>query len=419
MIYKFYDTCSLLLKANHLFDEEDVKVVISSISLQELEDIKTANNKDAEIKYSARKLLNILNDNPEAYEIWIFREEMIQPIAEKGFTHINNDLRILACAYDYDYNKHPDETVFVTNDLALKAIANCFFGEDSIESVNEESFDQYCGYKIVTVDDNTMVQLYANMDNNIFDLLVNEYVILKDINGQYIDRLCWTGETHRRLNYKDFFSHWFGAVKPMKGDIYQMMLADSLANNQITMVKGPAGSGKTFMSLGFLLSMLEKHRIDKIIIFCNTVATKDSAKLGYYPGSRDEKLLDSQIGNLLASKLGSKLEVERMMQEEKLVLLPLSDIRGFDTTGMRAGVYISEAQNMSVSLMKLTLQRIGEDSICIIDGDDKTQVDSVEFAGNNNGMRRASKVFRGNDMYGEVELVNIHRSRIAALAEYM
>ena len=419
MTYKFYDTCSLLLKANHLFDEEDVKVVISSISLQELEDIKTANNKDAEIKYSARKLLNILNDNPEAYEIWIFREEMIQPIAEKGFTHINNDLRILASAYDYDYNVHPDETVFVTNDLSLKAIANCFFGEDSIESVNEESLDQYRGYKIVTADDDIMIQLYANMDDNIFDLLVNEYVILKDINGQYIDRLCWTGETHRRLNYKDFFSHWFGTVKPMKGDIYQMMLADSLANNQITMVKGPAGSGKTFMSLGFLLSMLEKHRIDKIIVFCNTVATKDSAKLGYYPGSRDEKLLDSQIGNLLASKLGSKLEVERMMQEEKLVLLPLSDIRGFDTTGMRAGVYISEAQNMSVSLMKLALQRIGEDSICIIDGDDKTQVDSVEFAGNNNGMRRASKVFRGNDMYGEVELVNIHRSRIAALAEYM
>ena len=71
---------------------------------------------------------------------------------------------------------------------------------------------------------------------------------------------------------------------------------------------------------------------------------------------------------------------------------------------MRAGIYISEAQNMTVSLMKLALQRIGEDSICIIDGDDKTQVDSVEFAGNNNGMRRASKVFRGNDMYGEVEL---------------
>lgn len=138
MTYKFYDTCSLLLKTNNLFDEEDVKVVISSISLQELEDIKTANNKDAEIKYSARKLLNILNENPEAYEIWVFKEEMLKPIIEKGFDHINNDLRILACAFNYDYTQHPDETIFITNDLVLKTIANCFFGEDSIESVNEE-----------------------------------------------------------------------------------------------------------------------------------------------------------------------------------------------------------------------------------------------------------------------------------------
>jgi phosphate starvation-inducible protein PhoH len=63
--------------------------------------------------------------------------------------------------------------------------------------------------------------------------------------------------------------------------------------------------------------------------------------------------------------------VEHMIQQEKLVLLPMSDIRGYDTSGMKAGIYISEAQNMDVELMKLTLQRIGEDSICIIDGDCK------------------------------------------------
>ena len=419
MTYKFYDTCSLLLKTNNLFDEEDVKVVISSISLQELEDIKTANNKDAEIKYSARKLLNILNENPEAYEIWTFKEEMLKPIIEKVFDHINNDLRILACAFNYDYTQHPDETIFITNDLVLKTIANCFFGEDSIESVNEEQLDQYCGYKEITVDDETLAKFYEQPNYNHFDLMTNEYAILYDCGGSLIDRVCWTGETHRRLSYKDFWSHWFGTVRPMKGDTYQMLLADSLANNIITMVKGPAGSGKTYLSLGYLMYLLENHKIDKIIIFCNTVATKDSAKLGYYPGSRDEKLLDSQIGNLLASKFGGKIEVERLIQEEKLILLPLSDIRGYDTSGMHAGIYISEAQNMSISLMKLALQRIGEDSICIIDGDEKTQVDSVEFAGNNNGMRRASKIFRGNDIYGEVTLKNIHRSRIAELAELM
>jgi predicted ribonuclease YlaK len=69
--------------------------------------------------------------------------------------------------------------------------------------------------------------------------------------------------------------------------------------------------------------------------------------------------------------------------------------------------------------MKLTLQRIGEDSICIVDGDYNAQVDDVHFAGSNNGMRRASKVYRGEDIYGEVTLKNIHRSRIARIAEKM
>ena len=149
------------------------------------------------------------------------------------------------------------------------------------------------------------------------------------------------------------------------------------------------------------------------------MATKDSARLGYYPGSKDEKLLDSQIGNLLISKIGSRIEVERLMKNEQLILLPMSDIRGYDTTGMSAGVYISEAQNLSVNLMKLALQRIGDDSICIIDGDCKAQVDDNQYAGSNNGMRRVSQVFRGQSIYGEVELQNIHRSEIGKLAELM
>ena len=90
-----------------------------------------------------------------------------------------------------------------------------------------------------------------------------------------------------------------------------------------------------------------------------------------YPGTRTEKLLDSQIGNFLISKLGDRYAVEKLINDGQLVLLPMSDIRGFDTTGMNAAIYITEAQNLDINLMKLALQRIGEDSICIIDGDDK------------------------------------------------
>ena len=107
------------------------------------------------------------------------------------------------------------------------------------------------------------------------------------------------------------------------------------------------------------------------------------------------------------------------MQQDKLILLPMADVRGYDTSGMRAGIYITEAQNLDVSLMKLALQRIGEDSICIIDGDQKTQVDDTAYEGTNNGMRRLSKIFRGHEVYGEIELQKVHRSTIAALAEEM
>ena len=50
---------------------------------------------------------------------------------------------------------------------------------------------------------------------------------------------------------------------------------------------------------------------------------------------------------------------------------------------------------------------------------EKTQVDDIIFAGMNNGMRRVSKVFRGSDIYGEIQLTQIHRSKIAKLAQEM
>lgn len=415
MTYKFYDTCSLLLKADSLIDEKD-PIIISSITLSELENIKTSSHKDNELKYAARRLLNFLTDHPETYTVHIFTLDMLKPIEEKSLD-ITNDTKILATAIDYDTNIHPDETVFVTNDLALYNIANLFFGEDSIERVEEEQEDEYTGYKEITMTDEEMVDFYSNQNINNYNLQINEYIIVKNSSGEVVDSLCWTGNNYRHLTYKNLNSRMYGNVKPYSGDIYQPLLIDSLVNNQITMVKGPAGSGKTYLSMAYLLNQLEKGKIDKIIVFCNTVATKGSAKLGFYPGTRDEKLLDSQIGNLLISKFGGRVIVESMLQEEKLVLLPLADVRGYDTSGMNAGIYISEAQNMDIDLMKLTLQRIGEDSICIIDGDCKTQVDSVEFAGVNNGMRRASKVFRGNDIYGEVTLKTIHRSKIAEIAE--
>jgi phosphate starvation-inducible protein PhoH len=131
----------------------------------------------------------------------------------------------------------------------------------------------------------------------------------------------------------------FGKVKPI--DPYQELALDSFKSNQLTLIKGAAGTGKSLLSLAYLFRLLEKGEIDRIIIFCNTIATAGSAKLGYYPGDRTEKLLDSQIGNFLISKLGAREEVEKLIDMGQILLLPMSDIRGFDTSGMKAGIYIT------------------------------------------------------------------------------
>ena len=408
---KFYDTNALLLKMESLFEEH---FAISSVSLSELEKIKTSAGKDQNIKYSARRLLHLLDIHKGSYDVHIFNNNMLTPIANKALP-FNDDLRILATAIDYDNTCHPDDTVFVTNDLSLKNIANLFFGEDSIESVSED-LDPYTGYADVTLNDKQMEDFYSNLNNNMFNLYTNQYLIVRDKDGQIVDKLCWTGEGYRPIGYYNFNSEQFGDIKPMRGDVYQAFVADSLVKNKITMIKGPAGSGKTMLSLGYLFHLLDRNKINKIVIFCNTIATQNSAKLGYLPGTRDEKLLDSQIGLMLISKIGDRLGVERLIDEGKLVLLPFSDIRGYETEA-KSGIYFSEAQNLDIVLIKLGLQRIDNDSICIIDGDSKAQVDDIAFSGHNNGMRRVSKVYRGEKIYGEVELKNIYRSEIARIAE--
>ena len=409
---KFYDTCSLLLDANNIFKNKE-KFIISSVTLEELEEIKVSSNKDSDIKYAARYVSRELDEHADEYHVHIFKESMLNPIRDRDIP-INNDMKILATAIDYQ--KHDDDIIFVTNDLALKNIAKLFFYSHQITSIKEED-DEYCGYIDKALNDQAMEEFYSYPTNNYFNAHINQYIIVRNQQREIVDRKVWTGEGYRNITFESFDSKHFGKIKPL--DVQQQFAADSFTHNKLTLIKGKPGSGKTILALGYLFGQLEKHQIDHIIIFCNTVAAKNSAKLGYYPGSRLEKLLDSQIGNLLASKLGSRMEVERLTNSEELILLPMSDIRGYDTTGMRAGIYISEAQNMDITLMKLALQRIGEDSICIIDGDAKTQVDDIAFAGLNNGMRRVSKVFRGQDFYGEIELKEIHRSTIGKVADKM
>ena len=64
----FYDTCALLNELHKAF-ETNIPFVISNITLKELEQIKTSNFKDSEIKFRARRLIHLLDANEDKYEV--------------------------------------------------------------------------------------------------------------------------------------------------------------------------------------------------------------------------------------------------------------------------------------------------------------------------------------------------------------
>lgn len=401
---KLYDTCALLDGLSQIKLEKEI-FYISSISLLELESIKTSNKKDNTTKMLARKVLHFLDTHPEKYRVEVCTQYYHTLLEEKGLP-ITNDNLIIAAAYNLN-------AILITNDLAAKHIAKEIFKIEARSIV--PYVDDYTGYVELEPTEAQWSNLYQDVTLNIFSALPNQYLILKQ-EGAVKDIVCWTGKEYRTLKYgKDFSSKWLGDLKPK--DVYQKCAMDAVCHNKLTLLRGPGGSGKSMIALHHLMSAFEKGKIDRIILFCNPVATKDAARLGFYTGSRLEKLMDAQVGNFLTSKFGDKEILEGLISTNKIMLLPMSDVRGFDTSGMNAGVYITEAQNLSVDLIKLAIQRIGEDSFLILDGDDKTQVDLPEFEGDNNGIRRVSEVFRGEDCYGEIVLKQIYRSKIAEIAD--
>lgn len=278
---KFYDTSSLLLLGDELFNDSDSNIIISSITLKELEHIKTSANKDLHIKYTARKLLNSFNNNLDKITCIIYKNYMDDYLTQNNL-EITNDTRILATAV-YFFSTHKDEEFqFITNDIALKMISTIYFPKCLIDSVYEDNKNKYKGYLETCMTDEVMADFYlhANEYGRQFKLLTNQYLIIHDKDDKVVDTLCWTGESFRPIKYKTFSSQYLGNIKPCKDDIYQAIAADSFIHNKITIIKGPAGTGKSHLSLGYLFSLLDHNKIDKIIIFCNTVATKNSAKLG-------------------------------------------------------------------------------------------------------------------------------------------
>ena len=144
--------------------------------------------------------------------------------------------------------------------------------------MEESPVDEYTGYIDIIMSDEEMGDFYSNLDKNTYNLLINQYINIYNINGECVDNLVWTGEIHRSVKFIECNSMAFGKIKPK--DIYQRLALDSFKNNSMTYISGPPGSGKTMLALAFLFQELEKGHIDRIVVFCNPVPARNSAKLG-------------------------------------------------------------------------------------------------------------------------------------------
>ncbi len=405
---KFIDTNGLLVLQNRLLDEQ---FVISSKSLEELEHIKVSANKDQDIKYKARQVVRLLEENEGKYQVVIPDNETFEIIKDFQL-EINPDNIIMACAYQYSQN---NDIIFYTNDICCKLIARNRFGLRVGEIKNKTC--NYKGYTEKTMLDEEMNYFYSHLKENIYELLDNEYLVIKNNKGEIVDTYRWNGESHISLYKKNIKSLSFGdKIKPK--DIYQSMVIDSIMNNTITTISGKAGSGKSLLSLVCAMNLIESGKYDSLVVMFNPTKAKGSIDLGFYSGNFIEKAMQNSIGNILSTKFGDRYQVDLLIQQEKIKLVSVADCRGMEIKDNEI-LYMTECQNTSIELLKLCLSRASAESKIIIEGDFNMQVDSYLFDGDKNGMRRVVDVLKGSDVFGYVELKNVWRSKIAELVDKM
>lgn len=384
--------------------------VIADKTLFELEEIKMSRKAD-DVKSAARKALRFLNTHKDQYEVVVYNNS-IQTMINAVNIPQSPDNIICACAAWYAVNSNPD-VKFVTLDSGCGVIASKVFGLDVEEFNNEEAID-YKGFKEITMSDEEMAYFYEHQDQNMYDLLINQYIIIRNLNNEIVDTYRWDGEEYCSIYKKQIKSTYFDKLKPK--DIYQSCLVDSIMNNTITATSAPPGAGKSLLSLMCIFNLIENGKYDRVVILYNPSKARGAFDQGYYTGNAVEKGLQQSVGQMLATKFGDQFGVELLIQQGKIKLVSLADCRGMEIRDNEI-LYMTETQNTTVELIKLALSRVSSGAKVIIEGDYKTQVDSCLFEGNNNGLKRVIKKFKGNSLFGYVELQNIWRSKIAQLAE--
>lgn len=402
MARRFYDTNAIISDCTDISN-----VLISSKTLDELENIKSSSHKDNDIKYKARVAVRAIREQKP--EIVVVQKSDYDKIEELGL-EITNDNLIIASAWRYS---RENSIVFVTQDILCGLIAEKYFGLNVI-SICEKSSDDYKGYIDYHFStDEEIAEFYSNMQNNTLGLMINQYAILYNPNGEIIDKVKWDGVCNKTISYKPISNDFVGKVKPR--NIQQELCFDMLQDNKSTIkvIRGNFGTGKDYLMVTHAIQLIKQNKYDKLIWIRNNVEVKDTNPIGFLPNDMKSKLLPFAMP--LADHLGGESGLEMFINQGKIEIQHLGFIRGRNIAN--SIIYCSESENMTKEHIQLLIGRVADGSTLWINGDNK-QIDDKVFE-RNNGLSILVDKLKGNQKFATVTLQKTERSETAALADIL
>ena len=376
---RFYDTNALLELQEEVLGEE---FAISSVTLEELENIKTAKNKTEETRYKARKIVHILDENIDKYKTVIYTDKIEQKLNMYAI-EITNDAKICACAKELC---HDNDIIFVTNDLCCRVIAEQIFCLKVEKAITSDS-NIYKGYKL----------LFGNTAE------INEYLLIYNSDTDT--------ESEMRFDGKQFVPLKLPPSKYLKAkNALQRCALDMLNNPNITIcaVLGGYGSGKSFLSIQMALyAVKEKGWQSKILGVREPVG--EGAEIGFLPGDMSQKT-DEFFMPLVQQLNGGEFELEQLKRNGILESTIPFYLKG--QTFPSTVILVDEAEDLSEKQIRLVGTRVGEDSKIIFDGDYKQAI------GNNsktNPLVRMCNELKGNEKFACIYLDEDVRSSTSKL----
>ena len=177
-----------------------------------------------------------------------------------------------------------------------------------------------------------------------------------------------------------------------------------IRENQIVIITGRAGCGKSLVSAQTALDFIFKKECDTILV--TRAAVEVGHSLGFLPGSLNDKFnpyLEAFQENLI--KCYDKVKIDQLIDDKKVIALPVQFIRGKTVDDV---LVVEEAQNLTKAEMLAILTRLGKNGKIIVNGDNEQKDIKDEF----NGLSYIIELSKKIEEIKWIKLKTNHRSDI-------